>query len=390
MTTLKIKTLDRYIVKTFVVSLIIVFAAMMGLALVLDLFFNVNEFLEKSGSGDGATGFWAILGNVINYYFYKAFDYFQWLAAPSLLVAAAAALVRLNRGHELTGVKAAGISLYRVMWPMILMALLADGFYIVNQECIIPRIAVRLSRSPDDLAVTENFSVDFIRDEHNNIIYAPIYDPVKREMRAEARAVPDAGLVFMARVRIFLRDSKYQAQGTIEAERAVWDPKAEGWRLTGGVRLRPLEETTLPDEPPESEGEPWHFYATNVGPEEIERHRASDFHRYMSYGELKTLAGDPMRGNRRQLQVALHQHVTMPILNILVLLLGFPFVAGREERNYFVSIGITVLLFIGVYVLSFASTAFGSSGHISPLLAAWIPILVVLPASVLSMDSLRT
>ena len=97
-----------------------------------------------------------------------------------------------------------------------------------------------------------------------------------------------------------------------------------------------------------------------------------------------------MRGNRRQLQVAMHQHVTQPILNLLVLLLGLPFVAGREERNYFASIGIALALFVGVYIVSFAATAFGNTGHISPLLAAWFPIFLVLPASILSMESLRT
>jgi lipopolysaccharide export system permease protein len=385
------KILDRYIVRTYVFSLAIVFAALMGLAVILDQFFNVNEFFKNTGGAQPA-GFWTILGNMANYYFYKTFEFFQWLAAPSLLVAAAAALVRLNRGRELTGIKAAGVSLYRVMWPMILVALAVDAFYVANQEGIIPGIAAQLARDPDDLAVQDRFPVDFIRDEHNNILYAPLYDPKTREMLAEPRAVPGTNnLVFVARVRIFLRDSKYKARGTIEAKRAVWNPKKRGWDLTAGIKLPPTEEAGAPDRLPAGpEGDPYPFYSTNVGPEEILRHRASDFHRYLSYGELKTLADDPMRGNRRQLQVAMHQHVTMPILNLLVLLLGLPFVAGREERNYFASIGVAVVLFIGVYVLSFTSTAFGNAGHLSPLLAAWFPIFVVLPASILSMESLRT
>ena len=385
------KILDRYIVCTYVFSLAIVFAALMGLAVILDQFFNVNEFFKGTGEAQAA-GFRTILGNMANYYFYKMFEFFQWLAAPSLLVAAAAALVRLNRGQELTGIKAAGVSLYRVMWPMILVALAVDAFYVVNQEGIIPGIAAQLARDPDDLAVQDRFPVDFIRDEHNNIIYAPLYDPKTDEMLAEPRAVPGSDtLVFMARVRIFLRDSKYKARGTIEAERAVWNPERKVWDLTGGIKLPPIEETAPLDRPPAGpEGDPYPFYATNVGPDEILRHRASDFHRYMGYGELKTLAEDPMRGNRRQLQVAMHQHVTMPILNLLVLLLGLPFVTGREERNYFASIGIAVVLFIGVYILTFVSTAFGNAGHLSPLQAAWFPVFVVLPASILSMESLRT
>lgn len=385
------KILDRYIVRTFVYSLAIVLVALMGLVLILDVFFNVNDFMG-TGTAAQPSGFWTIFGNMMNYYFYKAFDYFRLLAAPSLLVAAAASLVRLNRSRELTGIKAAGVSLYRVMWPMILVALVVDAFCIFNQEYIIPRISPQLSRDRGDLQVQKRFPVDFVRDEHNNILYAPLYDPQTETMFAEPRIVPGTTDVqFMARVRIFLRDSKYKARGTIEAERAVWNAEKSGWELEGGMRLPPIEESAILDRPPTGpEGDPYPFYQTNIGPREIERHRASDFHRYMSYGELKILATDPMRGNRRQLQVAMHQHVTQPILNLLVLLLGLPFVAGREERNYFVSIGIALGLFVGVFILSFASTAFGNAGHISPLLAAWFPIFVVLPASILSMESLRT
>jgi lipopolysaccharide export system permease protein len=385
------KILDRYIVQTFVVSLAIVLAAMLGLAMAIHLFLYMDEFLRPTNLAS-EMGFWAFLANVINYYSYKVFDFFQLIAAPSLLVAAAASMVRMNRSQELTGIKAAGVSLYRVMWPMILAALAVDAFYVVNQESVIPGIAAQLARDPDDLTVQDRFPVDFIRDEYNNIIYAPLYDPKTHEMLAEPRSVPGSeDLVFMARVRIFERDDEYKARGTIEAERAVWNPKRVGWDLTGGIKLPPIKETASLDHPSTGpEGYPYPFFGTNVGPEEILRHRASDFHRYMGYGELKILAEDPMRGNRRQLQVVMHQHVTMPILNLLVLLLGLPFVAGREERNYFVSIGIAVVLFIGVFVLSFASTALGNAGHLSPLLAAWFPIFVVLPASVLSMESLRT
>jgi lipopolysaccharide export system permease protein len=385
-----IKILDRYILQTFLVSFAIVLAAMMGLSLLLDLFINVGKFLDLSAEA-GRIGYWGVLLGIGDYYFYRMFEYIQLEAAPSLLVAAAASLVRLSRGRELVGIKAAGVSLYRVLWPMIVVALVVDGFYLLNQELVIPRIVVELSRDPDETEVQDKFPVDFIRDENNNIIYAPIFDPATKEMLAEPKKFASGTVAFMARVRIFLRDSKYLTRGTIEAERAVWDATEHAWRLTKGLRLPPLRETDLLDRAPaESEGTPLSIYYTNVGPDEIQRHRRSDFHRYMSYSELKALAEDPMRGNRRQLQVAMHQHVTGPIMNILLLLLGLPFVAGRDDRNYFAGIGVAMGLVIGVFALSFASTAFGNAGHIGPLLAAWLPVFVVLPASILSMESLRT
>jgi lipopolysaccharide export system permease protein len=384
------KILDRYILQTFLLSLLISLAALMGMVLVLDLVINVNRLFNLSSTAR-ETGFWPIFTGLINYYFYKLFDYFQWVSAPAILVAAAASLVRLNRSRELIGVKAAGVSLYRVMWPMIAVALVLDAFYIANQELILPAISIQLARSPDDLEVKKEFPVDFIRDENNNIIYAPLYNPRAQEMLSEAKVKDDGTPLVLARVRIFRRDSKFQPLGTIEAEKAAWDPKAGGWRLTGGVRLPPLKEPSLLDRFPDApEGDPVDFYSTNVGPPEIRRHRASDFYRYMAYGELRALADDPMRSNRRAVQVAMHQHVTGPILNLLLLLLGLPFVAGRDDRNYFSSIGMALGLVVGVYALTFAATAFGQQGHIGSLLAAWLPVFFVLPASVLSMEALRT
>lgn len=385
-----VKILDRYILKTYLASLVVVLAALMGIAILLDMAVSANKFLDLK-SEMAEAGFWTLVARMADYYFYQAFYYFQLFAALALLVAAAAGMVRLNRTRELTGMKAAGISLYRVLWPIILVGLALDGFYIVNQEILLPRMAVELVRDPDDLNALETFSVEFIRDNENNILYAPIYDPETQEMQAEKKVFEDGRVTFPARVRIFLRDSQYRAMGTIEAERATWDARLGAWRLEGGVRLPPVRQASLLERVPEGpEGEPFPLYYTNVGPEEILRHRTSDFYRYMSYSELKTLARDPMRGNRLQLEVAMHQHITSPILNVLILLLGLPFVAGREDRNYFVGVGLAVALVIGVFILTFAATAFGNAGHVPPIWAAWIPIFLVLPPSILSMEMLKT
>jgi len=388
-----IKILDRYILQTFLVSLLIVLVAMMSLTLVLDLSINVNKIMNVVSSDTGGVGFWGATWNILRYYFYKSFSYFQLLLAPVLLISAAASMVRLARGRELTGLKAAGISLYRVMWPMVVMALLLNLFYVVNQEIIIPSIASELTRDPDEMDVRDKFSVDFLRDANNSVIYAPLYDPKGREMYSERRPVEGKDLFNEVKIRILLRDPNYNSMGTIEASRARWDTTGpiRGWHLEDGKKFPPASDplgTTY--QMGESVGEPIDFYATRTGPEEIERHHASDAYRYMAYDELKYLATDPLRSNRRQFQVAMHQHVTLPIMNLLILLLGLPFVAGREDRNYFISIGVAMVLFIAVFALMFASTAFGNSGHVSPLVAAWLPVVVALPASILSQEMLRT
>ncbi len=387
------KILDRYIFRTVLVSLVIVFGVVTGLALTIDLVINMDEFLETKG--DEAATAWSVLANMADYYFYKLFEYFRLLAGPCLLFAGAATLARFNRTRELTGIKAAGVSMYRVLWPLVLVALAADVFYVVNQELIIPRIAVRLVRDPDDVAAREAFSVDFIRDRHNNVIYAPLYDPQRRQMVAQAKSFGGGGASYLARVRIFLRDANYQPLGTIEARQATWDPDERAWILDEGRRYRARAEAPLLVGAPQVDpGEPCPRYPengwTDVDPQTIERHRAHDFYKYLSYVELRDLVQDPMRGNRRAMQVEMHRHITDPLMLVLVLLLGLPFLVGREEQSYLVSIGLAVLVVLGVLVLQFASTAFGTGGHLEPLLAAWVPTFIVLPASILSLQIVRT
>ncbi len=385
------KLLDRYIVTTYLASLLIVLGALLGIAIVLHLFVNVGEFMEAETT-DEALSFWQVVGNVATYYGYQSFDFFRMLAGPSLLIAAAATFVRFHRGHELVGMKAAGISLYRIMWPMVVVALAAVGFSIINQEHIIPRIATQLARDPDDLGEADQYDVDFVRDAHNNIIYAPRFVPKAGEMRAvPAPPGPTGEPAFRARVRIFLRDSRNRPTGVIEAERALWHGDRGEWELVGGRKFLPVATTAMLDRPPPPDrGLPVASYATNVGPELIRRQREHDFYKYLSFNELRALTADPKRGSSRALHVAMHQHATSPILMVLALLLGLPFVAGREDTNYFASIGIALALQVAVFAVTFASTAFGGAGHVDPLLAAWIPVFVVLPAAVVSMEALRT
>jgi lipopolysaccharide export system permease protein len=388
--TAPVRILDRYILATYLVSLLIVVLAITGGVVLMDMGLSVNKFLDLREEST-EVGFLSMLGHMADYHLRRALFFFKYWAPLALLVSAAAAMVRLGRTRELTGIKAAGVSLYRVLWPIIAVGLVLNGFYIVNQELVIPNMAAELARDPDDLEAAEMFDVEFVRDEQNNILYAPIYDPQTRTMMAEKKVFADGRITFPARVRVFLRDSDYNALGTVEAESATWDPDLGAWRLKGGVRLPPVRKASLLEPVPEApEGEPFPLYYTNVGPEELERHRSGDLYRYMSYSELKMLARDPMRGNRLQMEVAMHQHVTQPILNLLILLLGLPFMAGREERSYVVSIGLAFVMVIGVFAVWFVATFFGNAGHVSPIWAAWIPVFLILPPSILSMEMLKT
>ena len=75
-----IGTLDRYILRSLVVNYLIALAVMMSLYVVLDLFFNMDEFTE------GEVSAFKVLGGIVSYYGTNLFKYFAQLSGVITVV----------------------------------------------------------------------------------------------------------------------------------------------------------------------------------------------------------------------------------------------------------------------------------------------------------------
>lgn len=161
-----LNTLDRYVIRNFLYSYMLWFLVLMGLRIVADLFVNMDEFTEQS------LGFVGMVRFIGGYYLYQSLVYFQELG-PSILTAGAAfALARMNHTNELTAVLASGVSLHRVVAPVLLVALALAGLDVVNQELLIPRVKEHLVRSRDELPGTASFQVAALNDSQRNAWYS--------------------------------------------------------------------------------------------------------------------------------------------------------------------------------------------------------------------------
>ena len=76
------KTLDRYILRGFIVNYAIALLVMVGLYLVIDLFFNFDEFTKEAG------GALEVIRRIVDYYSYNMLVYFAQLSGVITVVAA--------------------------------------------------------------------------------------------------------------------------------------------------------------------------------------------------------------------------------------------------------------------------------------------------------------
>src|SRR4030043_2296761 len=213
------KILDKYVARNFLIGYAIAFCVLIGLRIIIDLFVNLDEFTEHAN-----LGIFAVVGNILSYYTLHSLLYFRDFAGMITVVAAAFSLGRMIRSNELVAVMASGVSLKRVIVPIILLSSLLTVLLVIDQELLIPPLSDKLVRGQDALPGQEKYDVWFIDDDNGSLICTEQFD-VKTST--------------MYRPTIITRSRKpdsivWEIIGRISADKAVYNPKTQSWDLTTG------------------------------------------------------------------------------------------------------------------------------------------------------------
>ncbi len=170
-----------------------------------------------------------------------------------------------------------------------------------------------------------------------------------------------------------------QVLGHFVASSARWrtDPQAVSAEDTSSAREHSIGYWELTD------GEA--FYPSDMTPEELVLRSSRRWLSYMSTSDLARLIQLKRVPDRKSAQLIKHVRFTAPINNLVMLLLGLPFILSRE-RNIKASATLC-LLTVGVFFL-FVYLCQGM--RLSPLLAAWLPIFLFGPVSIIMLDALKT
>ena len=97
------KILDRYIAKSFLIGYAIAFCVLIGLWIIIDLFVNLDEFVEQSD-----LGIWTVSLHIATFYGLHATVYFRDLAGVITVVAAVFSLGKMVRDNELVAMHGLG------------------------------------------------------------------------------------------------------------------------------------------------------------------------------------------------------------------------------------------------------------------------------------------
>ena len=280
----------------------------------------------------------------------------------TLLFAGLACFWRLTRSHELVVTRAAGISVWQILIPVLGVALLVG---VLTVAALNPVASVLLGRF-------EQLEAKYIHNQSSTL-------SVSRQGLWLRQADPDGQSVIHARrvtgtsmtlhdVIIFRFADRDRFVGRIDAARAVLRPGAwqvfEAWVSSPGTRARFAERLEIPTELTREK-----ILDSFAPPETI------SFWNLPGFIELLENAG--FSATRHKLQ--LHRLLATPLLFAAIILLAVSFSLRPQRRGR-----VGLVIFGGAltgFLLYFVSNlvfALGLSGKIPVVLAAWTPAGITL------------
>lgn len=367
------KILDKYIAKNFAIGYGISFCVLMGLRIIIDLFVNLDEFAEHADLGA-----LAVAKNILIFYGLQSMLYFRGFAGMITVVAAAFSVGKMIRCGELIAVMASGVSLKRVIAPIVFLALLLTGLVVIDQELVIPPLADKLVRDHDEIPGTGRYDVWFMSDEHGSLICSSDFD-VKTGTLHKPTVIlrrPASGF-------------SWEIVGRISADQARYNYQTRTWDLKNGLLWQSSAEQPHP-----LSNQPIAHYKNDITPRDIPIRRKAEHMPLLSFGQLTRLARQKSQIKDLALLASQrHFRITEPVINLIMLLVSLPILVCRDPKAMksavMISFGVTTACFITTFICKMFSTEMFLAG-VRPELWAWLPIFIFLPIAFIELDSMKT
>jgi LPS export ABC transporter permease LptF/LPS export ABC transporter permease LptG len=338
--------IDRYLLREYVKFLGIALGVGAVLFLVVDLLQTLDRFLRIKPP----------FVYILQHFLYRLPGALYDGLPIVVLIATVFLFLSLTRAHELDALKAAGVSLYRVSVPVLLLAMalsLGAGFF---QEAALPAINARADEVdrvkirgglPRHLQKRNQL---WYRSTETRFWRMELLDPVERSI--------DGLLILEV-------DANFQLVSRLDARKARWTP--DGWELTQGFTQQVVKGTRMGSKPFDRilVRMPEHIDDfTNVQkPPEI-----------MSFRELRAYVQKLQETGHRagKYVVELYSKVAFPLVHLIMALVAIPFalVAPRSGGRA-LGIAIAIVISVGYWLVHYMALAFAKADLLPPFLAAW-------------------
>lgn len=355
------KRLDRYILKELTVPLIV------G-TVIIALLFVANEFIRIFK--DFNLQYFPLI-SIIQLVIFRLPQWLILTLPVGTAIGAALAMSRLARETEITALRAAGVPVRRIMWPILLAGFAMSVANLAIVELVLPASSQKYRQLAGDLAIL-SFQPTFQQDAFFKLDrYLVSFEQIERRN--------DDSMLLTNAVIIERQSSEEMliykaANGTYKD--GVWDfPQASIIHIQGKNVIVVDGKQFVINEPIKLQE-----IFRSPEPEEITAQEL-----WKSIQESRRLGQNP-----RQKLVAFHVKFSVPASCIIFALTSAMVAIWMSRAGPFVGLLLSltlVLLYYNAYVI--CTQIFGRMGIVEPWLAAWLPNFAYILLAVIAARRIR-
>jgi lipopolysaccharide export system permease protein len=334
----------------------------------LDLFIELNDLQENKLRA----------GDIVEYYLVKSPEFLVEVLPIALLLSLLYTLTSLSRHHEITAIRTAGVSLWRLSVPYFVVGLITSAASFVMNEVWVPdsaeraeQIMTRQVRSREKTPETDVVrDLGFSNTRDGRTWYVGKYDLRTTEM---SNLQINWTLADGLRRRLYAeRAIRTNDVWTLFKVREYREATTTNLAPVPGLQAEQLALPELTETPEEIESE---IKISRRLARSIRKARHAD----LPISEIRDYLRfhpDPLESQRPWLYTMLYGRLASPWTCVVVVLIAIPFGAASGRRNVFVGVASSIFICFGFVVLLQFGLALGAGGKLPAWLGAWLPNLV--------------
>lgn len=360
------RLLDRYLLRELLVPLAYCLCGFLIFYIAFDLIFQIHQYLEKQMT----------FLDIVEYYVLTLPELLAEQVMPvSLLLALLYALTNHSRHNELTAMRAAGVSLWRLALPYFGVGAAFGVIVFFISEYWLPPSAERAK-----------YVLERRQNTRLNRDWYPGLDFYNAIDRCHWLSGPFNLKTSEMRQPKVTWDSTNGSSRMIDADRAifangqwtffnarVWDRGSNDIGFLNGISNSILR-VDLPETPAWLKSE---IKVNNLSPADAAKGFHFSIREILNYLRLHPRMNT---SKRAMLETQLQGRIAAPFTCLAVVLIALPFGARSGRHNVFVGVASSIFICFGYFILQRISFGLGTGGYLPPVLAAWLPNVACIAA----------
>ena len=356
------RLLDRYLFRELLTPLAFCLGGFLIFWISFDLFNELNAMQDAK----------LHLLDVFEYALAMTPEFFVTILPVILLLALLYALTNHARHNEITAMRAAGISLWRICLPYFIIGTLAGAVLFCVNEFLVPRSAdwadrIMSRHVQKTGAAIKNVFPDFtFKNPHANRFWIGEYHLDTREMiRPQVDwSLPDGSSRHLDAARAVFTNGVWTFFQAVEKTQA-----GSNAPMTPFLRTNILTIADFDERPKQFQSE------IKINNYQTLSMRSADIPLTDIVNYLR-IHPHLSRKQAGWLLTNLHGQLAAPFTCLVVVLIAIPFGAMSGRRNLFFGVAGSIFICFGFFVIQKIGLAFGSGGSVPAWLGAWLPNLI--------------